>query len=46
MINDDEEFFKDLPDCKPKKRGYCPGVTKQMKLEAKKRMLQRAYNNL
>ena len=35
-----------MPDAKPRKRGFTPGVTKAMKLEAKKRALEYAYRHL
>ena len=46
MIQDDDGFFASLPDCKHRKRGFIPGVTKAMKLDARKKQLERAYEHL
>ena len=33
MIKDDDGFFDGLPDCKMRRRGFIPGVSRAVKLE-------------
>ena len=46
QIPDDEGFFDGLPETGKVKRAKIPGITKQMKIERKKRLLEEAHAHL
>ena len=46
QIPDDEGFFDGLPETEKVKRAKIPGITKQMKIERKKRLLEEAHAHL
>ena len=43
QIRDDDDFFKDLPDAPEVKRAQVPGITKKMRLERQRKLLEEAH---